>query len=141
MKGRKSKDKILVTGCAGFIGMHLSNNLLKSGYLVFGIDNINGYYEKSLKLDRLKILKSDKNFTFEKIDINDRLKLNDYFRICQPDKVVNLAAQAGVRNSIVDPNSYVQSNVVGFMNVLEACRHNNIKGLIYALKFVSLRWK
>ena len=132
MKGRKSKDKILVTGCAGFIGMHLSNNLLKSGYSVFGIDNINGFYKKSLKLDRLKILKSDKNFTFEKIDINDGLKLNDYFRTCQPDKVVNLAAQAGVRNSIIDPNSYVQSNVVGFMNVLEACRHNNIKGLIYA---------
>ena len=132
MKGRKSKDKILVTGCAGFIGMHLSNDLLKSGNLVFGIDNINGYYEKSLKLDRLKILKSNKNFTFEKIDINDGLKLNDYFRICQPDIVVNLATQAGVRNSIIDPISYVQSNVVGFMNVLEVCRHNNIKGLIYA---------
>ena len=132
MISRKSKDKILVTGCAGFIGMHLSIDLLKSGYLVFGIDNINGYYDKSLKLDRLKILRSYKNFTFDKIDINDGLKLNDYFKICQPDKVVNLAAQAGVRNSIVDPNSYVQSNVVGFMNVLEACRHNNIKGLIYA---------
>ncbi len=132
MKSRKSKEKILVTGCAGFIGMHLSNDLLKSGHLVFGIDNINGFYDKSLKLARLKILKSNKNFTFEKIDINDALKLNDYFKICQPDKVVNLAAQAGVRNSIIDPNSYVQSNVVGFMNVLEACRHNEVKGLIYA---------
>jgi UDP-glucuronate 4-epimerase len=126
------KEKILVTGCAGFIGMHLSNDLLKSGYLVFGIDNLNEYYDKSLKLERMKILKSNKNFTFEKIDINDAVKLNDYFNIIKPDKVVNLAAQAGVRNSIIDPNSYVQSNVVGFMNILEACRHNKVKGLIYA---------
>ncbi len=126
------KEKILVTGCAGFIGMHLSNDLLKSGYLVFGIDNLNEYYDKSLKLDRLKILKSNKNFTFEKIDINDALKLNNYFSINKPDKVVNLAAQAGVRNSIINPNSYVQSNVVGFMNILEACRHNKVKGLTYA---------
>ena len=126
------KESILVTGCAGFIGMHLSNDLLKSGHLVFGIDNINEYYDKSLKLDRLKILQSNKNFTFEKIDINDPVTLNDYFKISKPDKVVNLAAQAGVRYSIIDPNSYIQSNVVGFMNILEACRQNNVKGLIYA---------
>ena len=99
---------------------------------VFGIDNINDYYDKSLKADRLKILKSNENFTFEKIDINDSAKLNDYFKIIKPDKVVNLAAQAGVRHSLIDPNSYIQSNVVGFMNVLEACRHNKVKGLIYA---------
>ena len=126
------KEKILVTGCAGFIGMHLSKDLLKSGYLVFGIDNLNEYYDKSLKLNRLKILKSNENFKFEKIDINDYANLNDYFKVSKPDKVVNLAAQAGVRNSIIDPDSYVQSNVVGFMNILEACRHNKVKGLTYA---------
>ena len=122
----------MVTGCAGFIGMHLSNVLVKNGYIVFGIDNINDYYDKSLKADRLNILKSNENFTFEKIDINDSVKLNDYFKIIKPDKVVNLAAQAGVRHSLIDPNSYIQSNVVGFMNILEACRYNKVKGLIYA---------
>ena len=132
MMDTKSKEKILVTGCAGFIGMHLSNVLAKNGYIVFGIDNINGYYDKSLKADRLNILKSNENFAFEKIDINDSVKLNDYFKIIKPDKVVNLAAQAGVRHSLIDPNSYIQSNVVGFMNVLEACRHTKVKGLIYA---------
>ena len=132
MIAKKSKEKILVTGCAGFIGMHLSNDFLKSGHLVYGIDNINDYYDKSLKLDRLKILLSNKNFKFEKIDITDALNLNKYFKIIKPDKVVNLAAQAGVRYSITDPNSYIQSNVVGFMNVLEACRYYDVKGLIYA---------
>ena len=112
--------------------MHLSNVLVKNGYIVFGIDNINDYYDKSLKAEDLNILKSNENFTFEKIDINDSVKLNDYFKIIKPDKVVNLAAQAGVRHSLIDPNSYIQSNVVGFMNILEACRYNKVKGLIYA---------
>ena len=132
MKDKKIKEKILVTGCAGFIGMHLSNALVKNGYIVFGVDNLNNYYDKSLKLDRLNILKSNENITFEKIDIIDAVKLNDYFKIVKPDKVVNLAAQAGVRHSLIDPNSYIQSNVVGFMNILEACRHTKVKGLIYA---------
>jgi UDP-glucuronate 4-epimerase len=127
-----SKEKILVTGCAGFIGMHLCSSLLESGYLVLGIDNINEYYDSSLKLNRLKVLQNYEAFSFEKIDITDSIKLNNYFKINKPEKVVNLAAQAGVRNSITNPNSYIQSNVVGFMNILEACRHNDVKGLIYA---------
>ena len=133
MIDEKSKEKILESsGCAGFIGMHLSKELIKSGHLVYGIDNMNNYYDKSLKLNRLKILESNENFKFEEIDITDALNLNNYFKIIKPDKVVNLAAQAGVRHSIIDPNSYIQSNVVGFMNILEACRNYNVKGLIYA---------
>ena len=126
------KEKILVTGCAGFIGMHLCKKLFELGYEVFGIDNLNSYYDVNLKLERLSILKKYSSFTFEKLDIGDMSSLKDIFIDYCPEKVVNLAAQAGVRYSLENPNSYMQSNIIGFMNVLECCRHYNVKGLIYA---------
>lgn len=125
-------EKILVTGCAGFIGMHLSKKLLKEGFQVIGIDNLNNYYDINLKKNRLKVLKQFKNFIFKKIDIVDYKKLNLLFLDFKPDKVVNLAAQAGVRYSLKNPNAYITSNIEGFMNILECCRHHSIKGLIYA---------
>ena len=126
------KEKILVTGCAGFIGMHLSRALLEKKYYVIGIDNLNNYYDVGLKKDRLKILKNYDNFSFNKLDISNKGSLKDIFKANSIDKVVNLAAQAGVRYSLKNPNSYIESNVLGFMNILECCRHYKIKGLIYA---------
>ena len=131
MKNLK-KEKILVTGCAGFIGMNLSKSLLKENYYVYGVDNINDYYDISLKLRRLEILKQYKNFQFEKVDISNLNALDKIFKDFNPDKVVNLAAQAGVRYSIINPHAYIDSNISGFMNILECCRTYNIKGLIYA---------
>ena len=127
-----NSEKILVTGCAGFIGMHLCKTLLDEGYQITGIDNINNYYDQNLKKDRLKVLKKYKNFFFEKLDIVDYKSLDALFKNFCPDKVVNLAAQAGVRYSLENPFAYIESNIVGFLNVLECCRHNNVKGLIYA---------
>ena len=124
--------KILVTGAAGFIGFHLCKSLCEDGYEVLGIDNINDYYDKNLKLSRLELLKKFKNFKFKKIDISNRnsvMKLSEYFK---PERVVNLAAQAGVRYSIENPYAYIESNLVGFLNIIELCRHNEVKGLIYA---------
>ena len=126
------KEKILVTGCAGFIGLHICRKLLDDGYIILGIDNLNNYYDQSLKLRRLEILQGYENFHFEKIDISNFSLLNDYIKINNPKKIVNLAAQAGVRYSLENPNSYIQSNIAGFMNLLEACRYNKIEGLIYA---------
>ena len=126
------EEKILVTGCAGFIGMHLSLSLLQDGFLVFGIDNINSYYKKKLKLDRLKILKKFSRFSFELIDIKNLVHLKNVFRKFNPDKVVNLAAQAGVQYSIDNPHAYVKSNIEGFINILECSKDFNAKGLIYA---------
>ncbi len=131
MKNLK-KEKILVTGCAGFIGMNLSKSLLNENYYVYGVDNINDYYDISLKLRRLEILKQYKNFQFEKVDISNLNALDKIFKDFNPDKVVNLAAQAGVRYSIINPHAYIDSNISGFMNILECCRTYNIKGLIYA---------
>ena len=125
-------EKILVTGFAGFIGMHLCRSLLKDGYKVHGIDNINNYYEKSLKIDRIKNIKDFSNFSYDIIDLKNLDNLNEIFQKIKPDKVVNLAAQAGVQFSIVDPFSYINSNVNGFMNVLECCKLYEVKGLIYA---------
>ncbi|MBL7094313.1 GDP-mannose 4,6-dehydratase [candidate division KSB1 bacterium] len=125
-------ERILVTGSAGFIGFHLSKSLLDVGYEVLGIDNLNDYYDPKLKLARLEQLKPYKNFKFEKIDISDRENLNKAFTDFKPQKVVNLAAQAGVRYSIENPYAYMDSNLVGFLNVLELCRHNKVEGLIYA---------
>ncbi|AZU61863.1 NAD-dependent epimerase [Neobacillus mesonae] len=123
---------ILVTGAAGFIGFHLSRRLLSLGYQVIGADNINEYYDVRLKRERLRILKNHPQFTFYLVDLTNRENLNHLFAENSVDVVVNLAAQAGVRYSLEDPHSYVQSNLVGFMNVLEACRHYEVKHLIYA---------
>tara|TARA_B100001093_G_scaffold503156_1_gene557147 strand:+ start:767 stop:1735 length:969 start_codon:yes stop_codon:yes gene_type:complete len=128
----KNKEKILVTGCAGFIGMHLCKRLLDLGYDVLGIDNLNDYYDVTLKLKRLSIIQSYDSFTFIKLDISEKNSLENLFKNYSPSKVVNLAAQAGVRYSLENPNSYIRSNILGFMNILECCRHYKVKGLIYA---------
>ena len=124
--------KILVTGAAGFIGFHLSKSLLKDDYEVFGIDNVNDYYDPKLKWARLDILKKYSNFKFERINIADRDTLTEAFTNFKPQKIVNLAAQAGVRYSLTNPYAYMDSNLVGFLNILELCRHNDVEGLIYA---------
>jgi UDP-glucuronate 4-epimerase len=125
-------EKILVTGCAGFIGFHLTKSLLDDGYEVLGIDNINNYYDPKLKLARLEELKPYKNFKFEKIDIANRDILTQAFQSFNPQKVVNLAAQAGVRYSIENPYAYMDSNLVGFLNIIELCRLSKIEGFVYA---------
>lgn len=124
--------KILVTGAAGFIGFHLSKSLLIDGIEVLGIDNINNYYDPNLKQARLEELNSFKNFKYEKIDIANKESLAKSFQSFMPNKVVNLAAQAGVRYSIENPYIYMETNIVGFLNIIELCRHNNIEGLVYA---------
>jgi len=125
-------DKIIVTGCAGFIGFHLSKSLLDEEYEVLGIDNINDYYDPVLKNARLEILKPYNNFTFQKVDISDRDSLKKSFQSFKPKKVVNLAAQAGVRYSIENPFAYLDSNLVGFLNIIELCRRGDVEGFIYA---------
>jgi UDP-glucuronate 4-epimerase len=124
--------RILVTGAAGFIGYHLCKSLIEDNYEVLGVDNINDYYDPSLKLARLKQLKRYKIFKFEKVDISDRDSIAKPFQSFKPNKVVNLAAQAGVRYSIENPYAYMESNLVGFLNIIELCRNNNVEGFIYA---------
>ena len=126
------RKKILVTGAAGFIGYHLCKSLLEDDYEVLGIDNINDYYDPNLKLARLEQLKPYKNFKFEQVDIADRDSITQSFQSFDPTKVVNLAAQAGVRYSIENPYAYMDANLVGFLNIIELCRHNNVQGFIYA---------
>ena len=123
---------ILVTGVAGFIGFHLSKRLLESGIRIIGFDNINSYYDQSLKHARLDILNQYSDFNFIKGDLADRDAVTAVFEEFQPEIVVNLAAQAGVRYSIENPQVYIESNVVGFFNILEACRHYPVKHLVYA---------
>ena len=125
-------SRILVTGSAGFIGYHLCQSLLKDGFIVYGVDNINSYYDPTLKQARLDQLQSHTNFSFKKLDISISAELNKVFEDFKPQKVVNLAAQAGVRYSLENPQAYIESNVVGFMNVLECCRYHDVEGLIYA---------
>ena len=124
--------RILVTGAAGFIGFHLSARLLKDGVEVVGIDNLNDYYDVQLKFDRLKQLEAYENFTFIKLDLADRGGMEKLFENTVFDRVVNLAAQAGVRYSIENPHVYVESNITGFIHVLEGCRHAKVPHLIYA---------
>jgi len=122
----------LVTGSAGFIGFHLVKRLLDENRLVYGIDNINDYYNQDLKMSRLKILKKSKEFRFKKIDIKDRLSLEKVFDDFKPDIVVNLAAQAGVRYSLDYPEKYISANINGFFNIIDLCQKKNTEGLIYA---------
>lgn len=122
----------LVTGAAGFIGFHLSMDLLQKGCRVIGIDNLNNYYDTNLKKARLDKLKCFKQFTFIKEDISDKNKVMKIFQKYKPNIVVNLAAQAGVRYSIENPDVYIESNIKGFFNILEACRYNDIDHLVYA---------
>ena len=130
---------ILVTGSAGFIGFHLTKALLNLGYKVVGIDNLNDYYDPALKKSRLKKLEDfvnkndfEEKYNFVKLDIAESSALNAIFANNDIDIVVNLAAQAGVRYSIENPQAYISSNLVGFGNILESCRHFNIKHLIFA---------
>ncbi len=124
--------KIMVTGAAGFIGFHVSKRLLERGDEVVGIDNLSDYYDVSLKEARLDLLRPFPGFTFCKIDIADRGGVERLFAEHKPERVVNLAAQAGVRYSLENPHAYVDSNIVGFVNILEGCRHNNVEHLVYA---------
>lgn len=124
--------KILVTGCAGFIGMHTSQYLLNQGHEVVGIDNLNDYYSPQLKFDRLKQIQNLAGFSFQKMDIVDADAINRLFADYAFDRVVHLAAQAGVRYSIINPKAYIDANIVGFFNILEACRHHQITHLVYA---------
>jgi len=123
---------ILVTGAAGFIGFHLSTRLLKAGHTVVGYDNINDYYDPAIKHDRLAQLKEHEGFSFVKADLQDLPTLQNLFKQYAFDTVVNLAAQAGVRYSLQNPFAYTQSNVTGFLNILECCRHAKTPHLIYA---------
>ncbi len=122
----------LVTGAAGFIGFHLAQRLLGQGHTVTGIDNLNDYYDPALKQDRLEILQEQDHFSFHRIDIANKDGIDYLFDNVAFDRVVNLAAQAGVRYSIENPMAYVESNLVGFVNLLEACRHHETAHLVYA---------
>ena len=126
---------ILVTGSSGFIGYHLSKKLILNGEKVIGIDNMNNYYDKRLKENRLNELikiSDESNFKFINASLEENLKIKDIFEEYKPKRVVNLAAQAGVRYSIENPSAYIQSNIVGFNNILEQCRYNEVEHLIYA---------
>ncbi|MDC1470213.1 NAD-dependent epimerase [Gammaproteobacteria bacterium] len=125
-------NTILVTGSAGFIGSSLVLKLLKRGDLVVGLDNHNDYYDPSLKEARLSNLIQNKNYTHIRADLQDKETIEEVFNKYMPDHVVNLAAQAGVRYSIENPGAYIGSNIVGFNNILECCRHHSIKHLVYA---------
>jgi UDP-glucuronate 4-epimerase len=124
--------KFLVTGAAGFIGFHVSRNLLARGDVVVGLDNVNDYYSVQLKQDRLKQLVGQPQFEFHRIDLNDRDAISKLFADERFETVIHLAAQAGVRYSLTNPHAYIDSNLVGFVNILEGCRHHGVKHLVYA---------
>jgi UDP-glucuronate 4-epimerase len=123
---------IFVTGAAGFIGFHVARALLRRGDEVVGIDNINDYYDVTLKESRLDILRRERGFTFERIDIGDAEPMAELFARSKPSRVVHLAAQAGVRYSLTHPHAYTHSNITGFLNILEGCRQNGVEHLVYA---------
>lgn len=124
--------KILVTGCAGFIGMHTCVRLLEKGHEVIGVDNLDAYYDVNLKRTRLKLIKAFKKFTFIKLNIINREKTSNLFEQFKIRRVIHLAAQPGVRYSIRNPHAYIQNNVAGFLNILEGCRSHDIDHLVYA---------
>jgi len=127
-----ASKRVLVTGAAGFIGFHLSQRLLARGDTVVGLDNLNDYYEVSLKEARLKQLTGKESFSFVRLDLADRKGMAELFARERFDVVVNLAAQAGVRYSLINPHAYIDANLVGFTNILEGCRHHEVKHLVYA---------
>jgi UDP-glucuronate 4-epimerase len=125
-------EPVLITGAAGFIGMHVARRLLSEGHDVVGIDNLNAYYDPTLKAARVAELEAFPNFRFERIDIADRESVAESFAVHRFSHVVHLAAQAGVRHSLVDPYAYADANLTGFLNVLEGCRHTGCRHLVYA---------
>ncbi len=127
--------KILVTGAAGFIGMHCTERLLARGDTVVGVDNLNDYYEVSLKENRLKRISEHPQFTHNLVSVEDSEAMAALFAAEKPDRVIHLAAQAGVRYSLENPHAYVDANLAGFMNILEGCRHNGFKHLVYASSY------
>jgi len=134
---RNVNNIVLITGCAGFIGAALSKKFINEGFKVYGIDNLNNYYDKNLKIRRLKdieesLIRTEKNWKFFQISLEDKNALDKLFLEIKPNIVINLAAQAGVRYSIKNPNSYVTSNLIGFFNILENCKIHNIDHLVYA---------
>ncbi|WP_025907740.1 GDP-mannose 4,6-dehydratase [Priestia flexa] len=132
IKTLDTRKTYLITGAAGFIGYYLSKKLLEKRCKVIGLDNVNDYYDVNLKYRRLELLEDYKDFTFVKTDISDKGAINNIFKEYKPNIVVNLAAQAGVRYSLENPDAYIQSNIVGFHNILEACRFNSVDHLLYA---------
>ena len=124
--------KVLLTGSAGFIGMHCIERLLARGDTVVGVDNLNDYYEVSLKEARLARIASDENFSFHRVSVEDKDAMASLFAAEKPDRVIHLAAQAGVRYSLENPHAYIDANLQGFINILEGCRHNSVAHLVYA---------
>jgi len=127
-----TQSKTLITGAAGFIGFHLAKFMLERGHFVVGLDNLNSYYDPNLKEDRLDVLRAYGNFVFYRADLKEKPIVDEIFAACKPEYVVNLAAQAGVRYSLENPYAYVDSNLVGFVNVLEACRSYPVRHLLFA---------
>lgn len=132
MNDGRDRVVVLVTGAAGFIGFHLSQRLLAEGYDVTGVDNLNSYYDVDLKRSRLSALEEHPLFRFVEMDISDSAQVQEVFQAAKPQVVINLAAQAGVRYSLINPHAYSQSNLVGFTNILEGCREYSVSHLLYA---------